>query len=165
MQTCFSTKSVGFWFGELLIGAICSKSLDVKDLEGLRACFSKTKAAIADFHILLEVKRRKQIRDRSIFSRQSSGPVGENVPHEQRKIIHCELSPPIQEHAMEVEVASRLSWEGGHGDIQTEAMEVEVPKRLSWDGGLGDMQGVCAEGCAQEGVYQRRSGGGTEVET
>ena len=36
-----------------------------------------------------------------------------------------------------------------------EAMEVGAPRRPSWVGGRGDMQGVCAEGCMQEGVYQR----------
>ena len=48
-----------------------------------------------------------------------------------------------------------------------EAMEVEALRRLSWEGGRGDMQGVCAEGCVQEGVYQRRcirGGGGEEGE-
>ena len=45
-----------------------------------------------------------------------------------------------------------------------EAMEVGAPRRPSWEGGRGDMQGVCAEGCMQEGVYQRRCirGGGEE---
>ena len=39
-------------------------------------------------------------------------------------------------------------------------MEVGALRRLSWEGGRGDMQGVCAEGCVQEGVYQRRFRGG-----
>ena len=61
---------------------------------------------------------------------------------------------------MEVGAPRRLSWEGGRGDMAGEAMEVGAPRRLSWEGGRGDMQGVCAEGCMQEGVYQRRRGGG-----
>ena len=67
---------------------------------------------------------------------------------------------------MEVEAVRGLSWEGGRGDMAGEAMEVEALRRLSWEGGRGDMQGVCAEGCVQEGVYQRRCirGGGEEEE-
>ena len=57
-----------------------------------------------------------------------------------------------------------------HGVIRVGgAMEVGVLRGLSWEGGRGDMQGcvcrgVCAEGCVQEGVYQRRGfrGGASE---